>query len=367
MLAFTPSTRVRPSPFYDAILADGLASVTSYNHMLLPTGFGDPLAEYDRLVNGVSMWDVAAERQISLKGPNAADLAQVLSARDLSKCVVGQGKYVPICDHRGVLLNDPILLKIAEDEFWLSIADSGILFWARAVAKERGFDVEVTEADVAPLAVQGPKAADVVASLFGDDIRQTKHFWFTDHMLGDIPVKVARSGWSRQGGFEIYLLDSTKGADLWWAVKEAGRPYDIGPGTPNGIERIESGLLSWGGDTDDHTNPFEVRMGRFTDVDLPNTVIGVEALRQIKEEGPTRHQLGITFEADQPLNPVDRWAPVFAGGERVGSVTCSTWSPRLEKNIGFALISRQMQIGDQVDVVLPGLHTTGTLSDLPFI
>jgi len=244
MFAFTQSTRIRQSPYHDAILKEGVAGFTAYNHMMLPTGYGNPMLEYQRLIHGVSMWDVAAERQVAMKGPDALKLAQVLSARDLSKAKVGQGKYVPICDHRGTLLNDPILLKIADDEAWLSIADSGILYWARSVAAERGMNVSVYEADVAPMAVQGPQAEDVMAAMFGEEIRATKQFAFADNEVDGIPVKVARSGWSKQGGFEIYLLDCSRGVDLWNAVRDAGRPYQIGPGTPNGMERIESGLLT---------------------------------------------------------------------------------------------------------------------------
>lgn len=260
MFGFTASARLRRSPYHDAILAAGVSSFTTYNRMLLPTGFGDPEAEYWRLVNDVSMWDVAVERQIEIKGPDAACLTQVLSPRRLDRCVVGQGKYVPICNHRGTIINDPIVLKLADDRFWLSIADSDMLFWSRAIAAERNFQVDICEADVSPLAVQGPKADDVVASIFGDWVRELKHFWFRDATVNGIPLMVARSGWSKQGGYELYLMDGSRGTELWDIVREAGEPFNIGPGNPNACERVESGLLSWGGDTDEHTNPYEIRM-----------------------------------------------------------------------------------------------------------
>ena len=211
----SPSPRVRRSPFYDGTVADGVVSFSTYNHMLMPTGYGDPMAEYDRLINGVAMWDVAVERQVELNGPDAAKLAQALAPRIIADQPVGMGWYVPICDHRGVVMNDPILLKLSETRFWLSIADSDMLFWARAVAGERGYDVEVFEPDVSPLAIQGPKAMDVAADLFGEDIRTLKYFEFREASPNGIPMMVARSGWSKQGGFELYLMDGSKGTMLW--------------------------------------------------------------------------------------------------------------------------------------------------------
>ena len=219
MFGITPSARLRPSPFYEATLAEGVAAFTTYNHMLMPTSYGSPDEEYWRLLNGVSQWDVACERQVELKGRDAGRLAQILCPRDLRRCEVGQGKYVPLCNHAGFLINDPILLKLDEDHYWLSIADSNIWFWARAIAAERGLEVEVSEPDVSPLAVQGPKAEEVVASMFGEWVRGFKYFWFREAALEGIPLVVARSGWSKQGGFELYLMDGTQGTKLWNIVK----------------------------------------------------------------------------------------------------------------------------------------------------
>ena len=267
MFSISPSARLRPSPFYGSTLEEGVRSFTTYNNMLMPTGYGDPEGEYWRLIHGVSQWDVSVERQVQLKGPDAGRLAQILAPRNLSKCKIGQAKYVAICNHNGVLINDPILLKVDDDCFWLSISDSNIWFWAKAVAYERQLRVEVSEPDVSPMAIQGPKSDEVVASVFGDWIRDLKYFWFNHTNIEGIPVALARSGWSKQGGFEIYLMDGSKGKRLWQIIKEAGKPWDIGPGNPNLCERIESGLLSWGGDTDEETNPFEVRMGKYVDLD----------------------------------------------------------------------------------------------------
>lgn len=362
-----PSGRLRRSPFHASTLAEGMQTYMPYNNMILPISFGDPEAEYWRLINGVSLWDVACERQVQLRGPDAARLAQILAPRDLSRQQIGQGKYVALCNHDGILINDPICLKLADDLFWLSIADSNILFWASAIARERGLNVEVSEPDVSPLAVQGPKAEAVVASVCGDWVRDLRYFWFRETMIDDIPVVVQRSGWSKQGGFEIYLRDGTKGDQLWQIMREAGKPWDIGPGAPNGCERIESGLLSWGADSDMTTNPFEVRLGKYIDLDVPDDTIGIQALRRIHADGPKRHQLGIRLMGTTPLAPTMGWRPVHAQGRKVGDMTNGVWSRRLQANIGFVLIDRSQKPGDQVTVLVDGQPLTGVLQELPFI
>ncbi len=364
--------RFRRSPFYRSTIAEGAESFLPYNRMLVPRGYGDREAEYWRLINGVSMWDVAVQRQVQLKGPDAARLAQVLSTRDLSAQKVNQGKYVAICDHRGTLINDPIALKIDEDCYWLSIGDSDIWFWARCVAGERGFDVEVSEPDVSPLAVQGPKADDVVAALVGDWVRDLKFFWFGDAEIEGIPLKIARSGWSKQGGFELYLMDGTKGDRLWQLVKEAGAPFDIGPGYPNPSERTESGMLNWGIDTDEETNPFEVRMGKFVDLDLghgdggTDSVIGLSALRRIKAEGVKRHQLGIMLGDQEEADDPSLRLPIEKAGVIVGHMTHKAWSYRLKRMIGYALVSVEARAGDAVEVLRDGARLPGQLTELPF-
>lgn len=367
VFGITPSARLRPSPFYEATLEQGVTAFTTYNHMLMPTSFGRPEEEYWRLLQGVSQWDVACERQVQLKGPDAGRLAQLLSPRDLQGCRVGQGKYIPLCNHAGTLINDPILLKLHDDLYWFSIADSNIWFWARAIAAERGLDVEVSEPDVSPLAVQGPKAEHVVAALFGDWVRTLKYFWFRDTTLEGIPVVVARSGWSKQGGFELYLTDGTKGTQLWNIVREAGRPWDIGPGNPSFCERVESGLLSYGGDTDDRTNPFEVRMGKYVDLQIADEVIGIKALRRIHAAGVRRHQLGVLLDGDEPARLGFHWHPILKDGKKVGSLTNCVWSYRLKRNIGFALISTCCVPGERVEIVKDGYRTQGTLRELPFL
>jgi aminomethyltransferase len=217
------------------------------------------------------------------------------------------------------------------------------------------------------MAIQGPKAEDVVASVCGDWVRGIKYFWFRETHIDGIPVVVQRSGWSKQGGFEIYLRDGTQGTRLWNIFKEAGRPYGIGPGGPNWCERVESGLVSYGGDTDRTTNPYEVRMGKYVDLGVPDDTVGIAALRRIAAEGPRRHTLGIVLDAGDPVKPGFLWNPIFSGGRKVGDLTNCIFSYRLKKNIGFALIDRACTVGARVEARVGGMMQPGTLVELPFI
>jgi glycine cleavage system aminomethyltransferase T len=367
VVAVFPTARLRTSPFYQSAVAEGMVAASIYNRMIMPTSYGDPEAEYWRLITGVSQWDVGVERQVQLKGQDAGRLAQILAARDLSKCQVGQGKYVAICNHRGTIINDPILLKLADDLFWLSIADSDIWFWASAIAAERGLQVDVSEPDVSPMALQGPKAEDVVASVLGDWVRQLKYFWFKETTVEGIPVAVQRSGWSKQGGFEIYLKDGTRGTELWNIFKEAGQPYGIGPGAPATAERTESGLVSVGGDTDENTNPFEVRMEKYVDLDVADDVVGIQALRQIKHKGVLRHQLGLILEGSAPAPLGFKREDILQNGKHMGMMTNCVWSPRMKANIGYALVSVEAKIGTTVEIKRPSGLVAAQLVELPFL
>ncbi len=367
MFSFSPTARVRPSPFFEAAVAEGMVAANVYNRMIMPTSFGKPEEEYWRLINGVSQWDVGVERQVQLKGPDAGRLAQILSPRDLSKCKHGQGKYVPLCNHRGTVINDPILLKHADDLYWLSIADSDIWFWASAIAAERRLKVEISEPDVSPMALQGPKAEEVVANVFGDWVRDLKYFWFKDAEIEGIPVAVQRSGWSKQGGFEIYLKDGNMGTKLWNIFKEAGKPWGIGPGAPATPERVESGLVSVGGDTDADTNPFEVRLGKYVDLNVPDEVVGIQALRRIKAEGIKRHQLGVILQGDKPAPLGFRLEDIAHDGRTIGKMTNCVWSPRLKANIGFALVLSSVDVGQNVIIQRTSGPIEAKLVELPFL
>jgi len=330
---------LRKSPYFNATVRDGVRSFSVYNHMLIPGHFGDPEGEYGRLIHGVAMWDVAAQRQVEITGPDAGRLAQYLTPRNLSNTRVGQGRYVPLCNHDGWVINDPVLLKLSDDRYWLSVADSDIHLWAAAIGQERGWDVAVSEPDVSPLAIQGPKAVEVAAALFGEKVRDFKYFGFEQAELDGIPLVLARSGWSKQGGFELYLMDRTQGDALWDKVKAAGQPFGIGPGAPNDTERLESGLISYGADMRlqiHPANPFEMGFGKLVDLEGGHEFVGRDALIRIAEQGVQRQLVGLFIEGkpDLPGHQV----PLLRDGQEVGTVSEFAWSKRLGRTIGLALM-----------------------------
>jgi aminomethyltransferase len=370
MNRITLSPRIRTTPFHESTIAAGLSDMSVYNKMVMPTSYGDLKAEYDRLLQGVAIWDVSVERQVEISGPDAHACAQYLTARDLSKMVEGQGKYVAMCDHDGSILNDPVLMKLSGDRYWFSIADSDMLLWSKAIAAERGFDVKVVEPDVSPLAVQGPRAEDLIAELFGEHIRDLKYFWFLETELDGIPLVLCRSGWSKQGGFELFLQDGTRGNDLWAAVVAAGEKYDIGPGAPNHVERVESGLLSFGGDNTPESNPFEVGMGRYVDTDCEADYIGKAALqRVVAAGGPERLFVGLVIDSDISDSwPLPERTPVTQDGEQVGTMSAIVFSHRLQETIGLAQVNRSVvEAGGPVQVQGPGGSNTAAIKSLPFL
>ena len=359
--------RERKSPFFDSTVADGVTHFTIYNHMFMPTSYGDPDAEYRRLLEKVAMWDVAVQRQVQISGDDAERLVRYLTPRDLKDCPVGRGMYVPLCDHYGRLINDPILLRLARDKFWLSIADSDVLLWVRAVAAEGGFDVSVEEPDVSPLAIQGPNAEAVAVDLLGEWVRELKYFQFRETTLDNIPLIAGRSGWSKQGGFEIYLRDGSKGTELWDRVKEIGAPYEIGPGAPNQIERLESGLLSYGADNLPDSDPFEVGLERMISLDRTDDFIGKTALHCKAQQGLKRKLVGIVINGE-PLVPNEHPWPTNVDGKPAGSVRAACYSPRREENIGIALLAVQYSgLGMELEIESDGGLKSGKIVPLPLV
>lgn len=368
-LAIGIGANIRKSAYFDATLRAGVRCFSVYNHMYIPAHFGNPEAEYQRLIDGVVMWDVAAQRQVEITGPDAAKLVQYLTPRNLAGTKAGQGRYVPICDHDGLLINDPVLLKLDENRFWLSVADSDIHLWAAAIGRERGWDLRVGEPDVSPLAVQGPKAVEVIAGLFGDWVRDLRYFAFRETALDGMPLVLARSGWSKQGGYELYLTDSRFGTALWDRVAEAGAAFGIIPGAPNDIERVESGLVSYGSDMRLQVvpaNPFEMGLGGLVDLAAGHEFVGREALVALAGQPPARLRRGFLVDGNPPA-PGHQVA-LMQHGAQVGHLTEMVFSPRLGRCIGIGLIR-----ADLADAA-PGLRAdlpTGAVAvsptALPFI
>jgi len=360
-------TQIRKSPYFDATVRWGAKGFSVYNHMYIPRDFGDPEQNFWNLVNDAILCDVAVERQVEITGPDAARFVQMLTPRDLSKMAVGQCKYVLITNAEGGILNDPILLRLAENHFWLSLADSDILLWAQGVAVHSGMDVQIGEPDVSPLQLQGPKSGQIMQALFGDEILDLKYYWLRELQLDGIPLIVSRTGWSSELGYELYLRDGAMGDALWERIMAAGVEYGLKPGHTSSIRRIEGGMLSYHADADIHTNPFELGLDRLVNLDMEADFIGKAALTRIKDEGITRKQVGLIIDADPLKGPNTRFWPVNVSGQEVGKVTSAVYSPRLERNIALAMIALEhAEIGMQVEVVLPSGPCMATVAERPF-
>jgi aminomethyltransferase len=292
----------------------------------------------------------------------------MLTPRDLTKCAVGQCKYVVITDENGGIINDPVLARVAEDCFWLALADSDVLLWAKGVNAFAGMDVTIREPDVSPMQIQGPKAKDVVQDLFGDDVLSLPYYHCMEAKLDQIPVLITRTGWTGEVGYELYLRDSRYGKALWDRVMEAGEPYNIAPIAPSDARRIEAGILNYGSDITLDNNPYEVGLGWMVNLEQESDFIGKEALRRIKEEGITRKLVGIKLE-DEPLQgwPEEYW-PVYANGNEIGHVTAAVYSPGLEKNIGYALVPiEHADLGTALKVETPWGQLPATVVRKPFV
>lgn len=331
-------TQIRKSPYFDATVRWGAKGFSVYNHMYIPRDFGDQEQNFWNLINDVILCDVAVERQVEITGPDAAKFVQMLTPRDLSKLSVGQCKYILITNQDGGILNDPVLLRLAENHFWISLADSDILLWAQGVAVHSGLDVKICEPDVSPLQLQGPKSGEVMKALFGESIMDLKYYWLREVELNGIPLIVSRTGWSSELGYELYLRDGSRGDELWEAIMAAGKPFDIKPGHTSSIRRIEGGMLSYHADADINTNPYELGLGRLVSLKMEADYIGKAALKKIKADGVTRKQVGLVLSGAPLTGPNTTFWNVSHNGKIIGKVTSAVYSPRLKKNIALAMV-----------------------------
>jgi len=360
-------TQIRKSPYFDATVRWGAEAFSVYNHMYIPRDFGDPEQNFWNLVDQAILCDVAVERQVEITGLDAAKFTQMLTCRDLSTMAVGQCKYILITNADGGILNDPILLRLAENHFWISLADSDILLWAQGVAVHSGLNVKIKEPDVSPLQLQGPNSGLIMQALFGDSIADLKYYWLRELELEGIPLVVSRTGWSSELGYELYLRDGSKGDQLWELIMAEGAPHGLKPGHTSSIRRIEGGMLSYHADADIETNPFELGFDRLVNLDMDAEFIGKAALRQIKHDGPKRKQVGLVLDCAPLTGPNTTFWGIQQDGATIGKVTSAVYSPRLKQNIALAMVATDAAIlGAEVEVLTHTGMVKATVVERPF-
>lgn len=353
MVHLTTNSRVRKSPFWDGVVASGVRGATVYNHTVLPSVFRSLEEDYHHLKNHVQLWDVACQRALEIKGSDAASLVQMMTPRPLDRLKIGKCLYVPAVDQKGRILNDPVLLKLAESRYWLSVADSDLLLYALGLAAGFNLDVEIHEPDVSPLAVQGPKSEQLMERVFGSEIKRLEFFGFDRFLFGHTEFIISRSGYSKQGGFEIYVDDSLHGMPLWNALMDAGDKLDVRAGCPNYIERVESGLLSYGGDMRREHSPLECGLEAYLDVEAAVGCLGREALLQEMKQGLGRQIRCIHIDGPPILLGDSRWE-LTMNGKFAGYISSAVWSPDFEINVAIGMIeSPYWDAGTQIDVYTP--------------
>ena len=361
----TLSPRLRSTPF-TARVEPRVKRYTVYNHMLLPSTFQSLEEDYYHLKTHVQLWDVAAERQVEVCGKDANRLVQLMTPRDLSRLAVGRCAYVPLVDEDAGIINDPIALRLADDRFWLSIADSDVLLWAKGLAYGLRLDVQLDEPDVSPFAVQGPKSEILMARVFGDAVRRIGFFNFRWLTFDGCPLLVARSGWSKQGGFEIYVDNAALGLPLWDTLMDAGRDLEVAPGCPNLIERIEGGLLSYGSDMTRKHNPFECGLEGYCDLDPNVDCMAQDAMQRLRFEEVRRHICGLRIDADSLPACAQRW-PVHRNQQPIGAVSSAAWSPSQQCGVAIAMLDTPFwQPQTEVVVHTPDNELPAISCALPF-
>ena len=364
---FSFGTQIRKSPFFDATIRWGAKGFSTYNHMYIPRDFGDPEENFWNLINDAILCDVAVERQVQIKGPDAEKFVQMMTPRDLSKMSVGQCKYVILTNQYGGILNDPVLLKISDDCYWFSLADSDVLFWAQGLAANTKFDVDICEPDVSPLQLQGPKSREIMINLFGENISDLKYYWFKPFKLNGIDLIVSRTGWSSELGYEIFLLNSKDGDNLYQIIMESGQHMGLKPGHTSTIRRIEGAMLSYHADMDINTNPFELGLEKFIDIDKDFDFIGKEALLEIKKEGIKRKLVGVEIDGEPMSGPNTTFWKIENNNIAVGKVTSAVYSPRLEKNIALAMIEKtHTVIGTELKIMSENNILNARVVEKPF-
>tara|TARA_B100000029_G_scaffold425965_1_gene434603 strand:+ start:535 stop:1644 length:1110 start_codon:yes stop_codon:yes gene_type:complete len=363
----TKSRRVRSTPYTSRIENQGVTAYTVYNHMLLPAAFGSLEESCDHLKKNVQVWDVAAERQVEISGKDAAKLVQFMTCRDLSKSKIGRCYYCPIIDENGNLVNDPVILKLSEDRWWISIADSDVIFFAKGLASGNMLSVKIFEPSVDILAIQGPKSFDLMEKIFGREIKELKFFEFNHFDFNGVKHLIARSGWSKQGGFEIYVENTKSGLELYDQLFELGKEFNVKPGCPNLIERIESGLLSYGNDFDNNDNPFECGFEKYVNLNTNINFLGKDKLIKIQKEGIKRKLMGVHIDTDK-INLTKSLNIKNDKGNFIGELRSACYSPHFKKVIGIAMINEPYcKVSASGMLEIDGNPLSVKVCDLPFI
>jgi len=361
------SRRLRSTPYTSRIEKQGVTAYTVYNHMLLPAAFGSIEDSYEHLKKDVQVWDVAAERQVEIQGKDSAKLVQLMTCRDLSKSKIGRCYYCPIIDDVGNLVNDPVVLKLAEDKWWISIADSDVIFFAKGLASGYKFDVKITEPVVDIIAVQGPKSFDLMEKVFGKIIKELKFFGFSYYNFEGADHLIARSGWSKQGGYEVYVQNTQSGQKLYDYLFEVGKEFNVKPGCPNLIERIESGLLSYGNDFDNNDNPLECGFDQYVSLDSEINFLGKEKLKKIKLDGIKKKLMGVKLDIKE-INLSGSLDLKDKDNNIIGELRSACYSPHFGKVIGIAMIKKPYwNVSQSVKAEINSDICTGIVCDLPFI
>ena len=361
------SRRVRSTPYTSRIEKQGVTAYTVYNHMLLPAAFGSLEESCDHLKKNVQIWDVAAERQVEISGKDAAKLVQLMTCRDLSKSKVGRCYYCPLIDENGNLVNDPVILKLAEDRWWVSIADSDVIFFAKGLASGNNFNVKIFEPNVDIIAIQGPKSFDLMEKIFGKEIKELKFFGFNYYDFKGVKHLIARSGWSKQGGFEIYVENTKSGLELYDQLFELGKEFNVKAGCPNLIERIESGLLSYGNDFDNNDNPFECGFEKYVNLEADINFLGKNKLKKIQKDGIKRKLMGVQIDINK-INLTKSLNIKDEKGNLIGDLRSACYSPHFKKSIGIAMINEPYCKASATGLLeIDGNSIAVKVCDLPFI
>ena len=361
------SRRLRGTPYTSRIEKQGVTAYTIYNHMLLPAAFGSIEDSYHHLKQYVQIWDVAAERQVEISGKDSAKLVQLMTCRDLSKSKDGRCYYCPIIDDNAGLINDPVVLRLNENKWWVSLADSDVILFAKGLAIGNKFDVKIFEPDVDIMAIQGPKSFELMEKVFGDKIVNLKFFGFDYFEFGGDKHLIARSGWSKQGGYEIYVEHNASGLKLYDHLFEIGKEFNIKPGCPNLIERIESGLLSYGNDIDNGDNPYECGFDKYVNIDSEVDFLGKEKLKKIKSEGIEKKLMGVMLDIDK-ISITGSLDLSDQDNNIIGELRSACYSPHFKKVIGIAMMKKShWNIDQNVKASINGDICSGKVCDLPFI